>query len=116
MAAAPKEILLGSSVEDRRQGKRMPLHCPVEFFRQNHMILASTTENVSKSGFYCRVNERLTPGEEFDCFLRLPEASPSGGTASLVLACRCRLARIEVLGADWYGVAFQIDDYLIIAD
>jgi hypothetical protein len=81
------------------------------------MVLSTTTENVSKRGFYCRVSVRLTPGEEFDCFLRLPGAFASSSSGSaLVLACRCRLARVEALSADSYGLGCQIEDYLIIPE
>jgi len=117
MAAHPREMSLPSIGQDRRQGKRMPLHCAVQFFRQNRMLLSTTTDNVSKRGFYCRVSEHLTPGEEFECFLRLPAAFASSSSATaLVLACRCRLARVEALSADCYGLGCQIEDYLIIPE
>lgn len=115
MAARPIEAFLNSA-EDRRRGKRMALRCPVRLIRKNGMILPTTTENLSSCGFYCHVDGRLTPGEEFDCYIRLPSNHVPASDERLVLACRARVARVVSLGSDRFGVGCQIDDYLILAE
>lgn len=117
MAAHPREMpLLSNKEKNQRQGKRMALRCPAQIFRRNGTVLPTTTENVSNCGFYCRVAERLTPGEDFECFIRLPSAHAPASNLGLVLACRCRVARIESLSDDCYGIGCHIDDYLIIPE
>jgi len=116
MAAYPMDMSLHASGEDRRQGKRIALRCTAQMFRNSGRMLPTVTENLSNCGFYCRVPERLTPGEEFDCFIRLPSAQAAAPGAALVLACRCRVARVESLSGDSYGIGCHIDDYLIIPE
>jgi hypothetical protein len=117
MATQLREISPPVTGPDRRQGKRLALRCPAQLFRKNGITLPTTTLNVSNCGFYCCVSELLTPGEEFECFIRLPAAAaPGNGSTALVLACRCRVARVEALSADCYGVGCQIEDYLIVPE
>ncbi len=115
IAARPIEAFL-KPAEDRRRGKRMPLRYSVRLIRKNGMILPTTTENLSSCGFYCRVEGRLTPGEEFNCYIRLPSNHAHASDESLVLACRARVARVESLGSDRFGLGCQIDDYLILPE
>ncbi len=116
MAAYPLGAFLNSAGEDRRRGKRMPLRCSIRLIRKNGMILPTTTENLSSCGFYCHVEGRLTPGEEFDCYIRLSSNHAPASDERLVLACRGRVARVESLGSDRFGVGCQIDDYLIVPE
>jgi hypothetical protein len=116
MSAHPGEMSLLSTEKDQRHGRRIALRCPAQLFRQNGMILPITTENVSNCGFYCRVPERFIPGEEFECFIQLPSADAPASNVALVLACRCRVARVEALSGSSYGIGCHIEDYLILND
>jgi len=116
MAARPIDILENAAGEDRRRGKRMALRCQVSLIRNNGMILTSTTENLSSCGFYCQVASRLAPGEELDCYILLPSNGSPVRSQRVVLACRGRVARVEVLPGERFGVGCQIDDYLIVPE
>ena len=113
MAAYPTDISLHVGSEDRRQGRRLALACTAQVFRKNGRMLPAVTENMSNCGFYCRVAERMMPGEEFNCFIRLPSAQSSALGGTLVLACRCRVARVESFSPDCYGIGCRIEDFLI---
>ena len=116
MAARPSYIPENSAGEDRRRGKRMPLRCQVSLIRNSGMILPTTTENLSSCGFYCRVTSRLAPGEELDCYILLPSNGEQRCYQRVVLACRGRVARVEVVGEDRFGIGCQIDDYVIVPE
>lgn len=92
----------------------MPLRCPAQLILRNGAVQAITTENLSNCGFYCQIDTRLMPGEEFDCYIRLSSNHIAGGGEPLVLACRGRVARVEALSGNSYGVGCQIDDYLVL--
>jgi hypothetical protein len=116
MAVRPIEILVNQVGDDRRRGKRMPLRCQARLIRKNGMILPTTTENLSSCGFYCHVEGRLTPGEEFDCYIHLPSNGALLCYQRVILACRGRVARVEALAGERFGIGCQIDDYLIVPE
>jgi len=116
MAARPIDILESAAGEDRRRGKRMPLRCHLSLVRTNGMILPTTTENLSSCGFYCHVTSRLAPGEQFDCYIRLPSNGVPQRYQRIVLACRGRVARVEALDGEKFGIGCEIDDYLVIPE
>jgi hypothetical protein len=101
--------------DDRRRGRRLPLRLQTKLIRRSGIILSTTTENLSSSGFYCHTSERLIPGEEFDCYIMLQlDAAPS--LKQVVLLCRGRVARVESVAADVCGAGCEIDDYLLVSE
>jgi len=101
--------------DDRRRGRRLRLRLQTKLIRRTGVILSMTTENLSSSGFYCHTSERLIPGEEFDCYIRL-SLDHSASLKQVVLLCRGRVARVESVAADLCGVGCEIDDYLLVSE
>jgi PilZ domain len=116
MAARPIDTFMNPTGDERRRGRRMPLRWEARLIRRNGTILPTATENLSSSGFYCHTTERLIPGEEFDCYITLPPNHAPSPNRPVVLLCRGRVARVESLAGDRYGVGCQIDDYLLIPE
>ena len=102
--------------DERRRGTRWPLRWQTKLIRGNGIVLATVTENLSSSGFYCQMGEALIPGEEFDCYIALPpdQAAPSP-RSPVALLCRGRVARVESVAGAGFGMGCEIDDYLLLS-
>lgn len=114
MATPLSNTLMNPVGDERRRGRRLPLRLSATLIRRNGAIVPTITENLSSSGFYCHARERLIPGEEFDCSISLHSEGPANPQRQLVLICKGRVARVEFVAADRYGVGCAIDDYLLI--
>ena len=101
-------------IPNRRCGKRIPLHWCARLIRSNGAILTALTENFSSTGFYCLLNEKLTPGEEIECHISIPLSNNS--KTRMTMLCRGRVARVEFVGSDRYGVGYQIEDYQVMSE
>ena len=99
---------------DRRRSLRVPLHWTV--YLTCHGVphpLRSTTENLSRGGFYCCVTDPLTPGEHIQCDIVVPTHASQNPEAILFLRCCAQVLRVELL-AHGYGLACRIDDFSVL--
>jgi hypothetical protein len=101
---------------ERRESPRLPLLWSVYIARSGapHSLRSQTT-NLSSRGFYCVLNERLTPGEHLECDLVVPTHISRSHDDVLFLRCQTQVVRVEKLEAiEEYGLACRIEDYRLI--
>jgi hypothetical protein len=94
---------------DRRRRARLALSWNVYLSRHGSLQpLQAKTKNVSCEGFYCVIEQPFTVGEVVHCTLVIPTFDPQATDKTIALDCRCKVVRVEFLGADTYGVAFHM--------
>src|SRR6185369_13755858 len=72
------------------------------------------TENLSRDGFYCILDQPLTAGEHVDCDIVIP-THESDCHAVISLRCRAQVIRVEKIDCgEQYGLACRIEDYRLI--
>ena len=97
---------------ERRKRARIQVHWPVLLFRNEVAdAIASTTQDLSSSGFYCRTTLPLSLGEALNCALKVPFHDPSGKLLDRSLECRVRVIRVETHSEGCFGIACHIEDY-----
>jgi hypothetical protein len=101
---------------ERRTTLRLPLEWSVYVARAcGTHPLHSKTRNLSSSGFYCILNERLAPGEHIECDLVVPTHISRSCEDVLFLRCKAQVVRVERMDAgEGYGFACRIEDYRLI--
>lgn len=107
--------LTTSPADERRRSMRMPLRLTATLIRRNGGTLSTVTENLSSSGFYCRAKDRLAPGEEFDCSIALSPDYARSLERQFLLLCCGRVARVEPVDADWFGLGCTINEYFVFS-
>jgi len=102
-----------SSALDRRKRTRAQVHWPITFSLSGTTdIIQTVTHDLSSGGFYCTASARFVPGETRDCTLALPFRHSEGGSGALLVLCKVRIIRVEVMAeGGFYGVGCQIMDY-----
>jgi hypothetical protein len=96
---------------ERRGSERLPLSCRV-LFDINGMVAAAQTRNISSGGFYCLCEERLPVDGRVRCRIhvfRNEAANQNGG----VLECLVRIVRVDAPAENGFGIACQIEDYIL---
>jgi len=104
------------ATSERRESLRLPLLWSVYIARSGvpHPF-RSKTRNLSSRGFYCVLNERLTPGEHLECDLVVPTHISRSRDDVLFLRCQTQVVRVEKLEAgEGYGLACRIEEYSLI--
>jgi hypothetical protein len=72
------------------------------------------TKNISSDGFYCVVEHRVKPGDEFDCAILIPTHASQNPEDVLYLRCRAHAVRVESVGdGAEFGIACRIEDYFL---
>jgi len=67
-------------IDERRKRERLRLRLPVLLLKPgSNKPISSETANISNDGFYCVVQEAISPGDKLTCLLALP-AQPSSST------------------------------------
>jgi hypothetical protein len=127
MSANPSEVFNGyapgvhgrdtaaPSLSERRRRPRIRVHWPVLLFRNDAaQAVASTTLDLSSSGFFCLTATPFIPGEQLICALKVPFHDPKGKHLDRNLECMVRVVRVEARGeGGGFGVACRIEDYHI---
>lgn len=98
---------------DRRKRVRAQVHWALSFSLSGTAeIVRTVTQDLSSDGFYCVANARFVPGEIMDCTLRLPTHHQRDVSGALLVLCKVRVIRVEVMAeGNLYGVGCQIADY-----
>lgn len=101
---------------ERRRSRRVPLHWTLYLAcKGSGHRLRTTTININKDGFYCLLDQPLSPGEQIDCDIVIPAHRSQDPEDVVYLRCRAQVVRVEKIGgATEFGVACQIEDYCLI--
>lgn len=106
-----------SNWKDRRKRVRARLHLPVCFFAAEHRAaVETTTRDLSINGFYCVSPAPFRVNEIALCFISIPICRPDRAEQTLVLKCRARIVRVELLEGTGYGAGCEIEDYCFLKD
>jgi len=74
--------------------------------------IATITQDLSSTGFYCLSAVALQPGEVLKCALKVPFHDPNGKHLDRNLECSARVTRVEPQeNANHFGIACHIEDY-----
>jgi hypothetical protein len=103
---------------ERRERKRVLLHCPIRLYRRNlGQCIEGETLDLSSSGFYCVVRKRFEPGENLDCILSIPaenfSANFSADSGNIILHSEVEVVRVHAM-PEGFGVACRIDHYSLV--
>ncbi len=101
---------------ERRRRTRLPLQLPVYLCRRSETHpMESRTVNLSSEGFYCIVQEPLTPGEHIDCDILFPSHNKEKKDTFLCLRCQALVVRVETISRSArFGLACRIEHYRVI--
>ena len=97
---------------DRRAAKRLAVHWRVRLIGPiGGKSVESTTENLSRCGFYCVSWKKFKLGERIRCEITIPDAI-LGSSAPVVLKCQVTVRRTESLQPG-FGLGCQIEQYTV---
>lgn len=101
---------------DRRRSPRVALHWTIYLnLRQNGYPIRTQTRDISKDGFYCLLDQPLTPGERIDCDIVVPIHGSQRSDDVVYLRCDSQVVRVEKIGTgEEFGLACRIEDYRIV--
>jgi hypothetical protein len=105
-----------SEIAERRRNLRVPLHWTVLLAHgRAAQPSRSKTQDLSKGGFYCLLDEPLTPGERIECDIVVPTHAAERWGDALSLRCHVQVLRVDkVENGGGYGIACQIQDYFVV--
>jgi len=88
---------------------------PVRLARQpGELPIATCTNNISSSGFYCYSPESFSPGEMLSCSIDIPAWTPGAADEHLTLECRVQVIWVERVEAiRQFGIGCHIHDYVV---
>src|SRR6266702_3766524 len=96
---------------ERRTRARVLLTCPLQLYRSsNPQAFTGVTRDLSSAGFYCLVQEPMTPGDQLDCILTVPATNFSSDSGDVNLHCQVEVIRVDKRSAV-FGVACRIHKY-----
>jgi len=75
--------------------------------------LRTESQNISREGFYCRVDKPVRPGDRIRCDIVVPTHSFENPDDVVYLRCSALAVRVEKIG-DEFGLACRIEDYCLI--
>ena len=79
------------------------------------MLFRSITRDINKDGFYCLLDQPLSPGEQIECDIVVPAHRSQDPDDVAYLRCRAQVVRVEkIRGTSEFGLACQIEDYRLI--
>ena len=95
-----------------RQERRKPARLPLEVFVRIHASGVqrdlAETRDISAKGLYLHTRARLSPGQELECVLVLPEEL-THAPAPMLVECRGKVLRVnEQLPGQTVGAALEI--------
>jgi hypothetical protein len=108
-----KAVAADAGRHERRKRVRTQVHWTILLFRETtSKAVATITQNLSSSGFYCLSRSSFSLGEQLVCSLEVPTHDPLDKGRTVPLECRARVVRVELeRGNGRFGIACQIEDY-----
>ena len=105
----------GRPAAERRARNRVQLRWPLSILdgQRDARILSTFTENLSRRGFCCVLQEPLPAGESVACLLKLPPARDP--RISQALRCQAQVVWVRVMDDGRFGIGCRIDDYSVVA-
>jgi len=107
-----------STSTERRKTPRASLHWTVHLtFSGFTHPFHTKTRDISRDGFYCLLNQPVTPGERIKCDIVLPTHNSVDTGEVVYLRCRAQVVRVEKSGDETdaeFGVACRIEDYCVV--
>lgn len=77
--------------------------------------LRAETRNISRDGFYCLLDQPLTPGERIECDIVVPTHDLLDPEDFVYLHCSVQVLRVEKTGTgSGFGIACRIEDYSVV--
>jgi hypothetical protein len=77
--------------------------------------LRTEAQNISRDGFYCLLDQPITPGERIKCDIVVPTHSSQDPDDFVYLRCSAEAVRVEKVGAgEEFGLACWIENYCVI--
>jgi hypothetical protein len=101
-------------VSERRRRERLRLSCGIRLSQSGRAPVKTRTENLSSTGFYCTIEEPISPGERLECELSIPRYDLNSSDC-LVLRRRVAVVRLEIKGVEpGFGIACQFEEQVAI--
>lgn len=95
--------------QEKRRYPRLDVSLPVKI-SSNHGDILTETKNLSCSGAYCRVSQRLEPMTKLKVHLLLPMRK-SKGVTNKKITCQAVVVRTQaVAGEEYYDTAIFFSD------
>jgi hypothetical protein len=101
---------------ERRRSPRVTLHWTLYLrFGGSGSPLRTEASNISRHGFYCLLNQPMSPGERITCDIVVPTHSSHDPGDVVYLRCSAQAVRVEKIRAGAaFGLACRVDDYCVI--
>jgi hypothetical protein len=101
---------------ERRRSPRAALHWTLYLMGNGaRHPLRTETRDISRDGFYCLLDQPLSPGERIRCDIVVPTHNAQDPDDVVYLRCSAQALRVEKLGAGTkYGIACRIEDYYVV--
>ena len=97
--------------QERRKLARLPLEVLVRIHASGVQRDLAETRDISAKGLYLHTYARLSPGQELECVLVLPEKL-THAPAPMLVECRGKVLRVnERLPGQTLGAAVEIYSY-----
>jgi len=77
-------------------------------------MVETVTENLSSKGFYFVAANALIPGEEVDVRIGIAATTNGHAFGNGTIWGRARVARIQAVGQNRYGIGCSLEDYYVI--
>ena len=114
-AIGPDQAVWPATVE-RRRSPRATLHWTLYLTcAATKRPLRTEAQNISRDGFYCLLDQPITPGERIKCDIVVPTHSSQDPDDVVYLRCSAEAVRVEKTGAgEEFGLACWIENYCVI--
>jgi len=101
---------------ERRRSPRAALHWTLYLICNSaRHPLRTETQDISSDGFYCLVDQPITPGEQIKCDIVVPTHSLADADDVVYLRCAALAVRVEKIGDEAeFGLACRIEDYCLV--
>jgi hypothetical protein len=100
---------------ERRRNFRAPLHWTVYLaYGGSGPPIRTTTRDINKDGFYCLLDQPVTPGQRIECNIVVPMHRSQDPDDVVYLRCCAQAVRVEKIGSSTeFGVACRIENYCV---
>lgn len=116
VAALRKDQAEHKEGSERRRHPRVPLHWKLNLACSHSAHpFCTKTQDISRDGFYCLLDQPLVPGELVECDIVVPAHRAQDPDDVIHLRCHARVVRVEEVAAGIaFGAACRMEDYSVI--
>lgn len=101
---------------ERRRSPRASLHWRLYLScAEAHIAFRTVSQDISRYGFYCLLNQAIAPGAQIQCDFAVPTHRSQDPDDIVYLRCSAEAVRLERFhaGAE-FGLACRVEDYCVI--